>query len=152
MLHSEVLPSLYQKQQCTGVPADHFCQVPTRFFRHAGGHVRGQVLHAFAAWLKLSAGAGLDGPALASHPLTIAAMEGLKSTDTFEDASDAVCELVLCTSSRGSPEPQMMPLVQLLVPAVRMQQLSSAPQHLSACLMSHMLYASWCCVSHQKGT
>jgi len=93
--------------------------------------VRGQVLHAFAAWLRLSAGAGLDGPALASHPLTKAAMEGLKSTDTFEDASDAVCELVLCTSSRGSPEPQMMPLVQLLVPAVNMQQLCSAPQCLS---------------------
>jgi len=85
----------------------------------AGSHVRGQVLQAFAAWLKLSAGAGLDGPALASHPLTKAAMEGLKSADTFEDASDAVCELVLCTSSRGEPEPQMMPLVQLLVPAVR---------------------------------
>jgi len=93
--------------------------------------VRGQVLHAFAAWLKLSAGAGLDGPALANHPLTKAAMEGLKSTDTFEDASDAVCELVLCTSSRGSPEPQMTPLVLLLVPAVGMQQLSSAPQYLS---------------------
>lgn len=78
----------------------------------------GPVLHAFAAWLKLSAGAGLDGPALAGHPLTKAAMEGLTSIDTFEDASDAVCELVMCTSTRGEPEPQMMPLVQLLVPAV----------------------------------
>ena len=47
-------------------------------------------------------------------------MEGLKSEDTFEDASDAVCELVLCTSSRGEPEPHMLPLVQLLVPAVRL--------------------------------
>lgn len=84
----------------------------------AGDQVHGRVLSAFAAWLKLSAGAGLDGPALASHPLTKAAMEGLKSVDTFEDASDAVCELVLCTASRGEPEPQMMPLVQLLVPAV----------------------------------
>ena len=85
----------------------------------AGGHARGQVLHAFAAWLKLTAGGqGLDGSALATHPLTQAAMEGLTSADTFEDASDAVCELVLCTSSRGQPEPQMMPLVQLLVPAV----------------------------------
>ena len=82
--------------------------------------MRGQVLHAFAAWLKLTAGAGLDGPTLASHPLTLAAMEGLKSEDTFEDASDAVCELVLCTSSRGEPEPHMLPLVQLLVPAVRL--------------------------------
>lgn len=78
----------------------------------------GPVLHAFAAWLKLSAGAGLDGPSLAGHPLTKAAMEGLASVDTFEDASDAVCELIMCTSTRGEPEPQMMPLVQLLVPAV----------------------------------
>ena len=76
------------------------------------------MLHAFAAWLKLSAGAGLDGPALANHPLTKAAMEGLRSADTFEDASDAVCELVMCTSSRGEPDQQMMPLVHLLVPAV----------------------------------
>lgn len=80
--------------------------------------VTGPVLHAFAAWLKLSAGAGLDGPALAGHPLTKAAMEGLSSLETFEDASDAVCELIMCTSTRGEPEPQMMPLVQLLVPAV----------------------------------
>lgn len=76
------------------------------------------MLSAFAAWLRLSSGAGLDGVALAHHPLTKAAMEGLKSVDTFEDASDAVCELVMCTASRGQPEPQMMPLVQLLVPAV----------------------------------
>lgn len=80
--------------------------------------VAGPVLHAFAAWLKLSAGAGLDGATLAGHPLTKAAMEGLMSVDTFEDASDAVCELVMCTSVRGEPEQQMMPLVQLLVPAV----------------------------------
>ena len=60
--------------------------------------VTGPVLHAYAAWLKLSAGAGLDGPALASHPLTKAAMEGLRSTDVFECAADAVCELVMCTS------------------------------------------------------
>ena len=80
--------------------------------------VTGPVLHAFAAWLRLSAGAGLDGAALANHPLTKAAMEGLTSVDTFEDASNAVCELVMCTSTRGEPEQQMMPLVQLLVPAV----------------------------------
>ncbi|DBA80940.1 TPA: hypothetical protein ACH3X2_007160 [Trebouxia sp. C0005] len=107
-----------QMQQEVVDAAPHALQVLASCLNQKGGHVRGQVLHAFAAWLKLSAGAGLDGPALASHPLTKAAMEGLKSTDTFEDASDAVCELVLCTSSRGSPEPQMMPLVQLLVPAV----------------------------------
>ena len=90
------------------------CVLPT-----AGAQsVTGPVLHAFAAWLKLSAGAGLDGAALAGHPLTKAAMEGLTSVDTFEDASDAVCELVMCTSTRGEPEQQMMPLVQLLVPAV----------------------------------
>lgn len=80
--------------------------------------VTGPVLHAFAAWLRLSAGAGLDGAALVNHSLTKAAMEGLRSVDTFEDASDAVCELVMCTSTRGEPEQQMMPLVQLLVPAV----------------------------------
>lgn len=81
----------------------------------------GPVLHAFAAWLKLGAGAGLDGPALAGHPLTKAAMEGLASADTFEDASDAVCELIMCTSAGREPEPQMMPLVQLLVPAVSLK-------------------------------
>lgn len=103
------------------------------------------MLHAFAAWLKLSAGARLDGPALTSHPLTKAAMEGLKSTDTFEDASDAVCELVLCTSSRGSPEAQMMPLVQLLVPAVRLHQLSSVPQYSSD--VSHAVCQLVLCIS-----
>ena len=94
---------------------------PSSFMMAAGNQVQGRVLSAFAAWLRLSAGAGLDGPALASHPLTKAAMEGLKSLDTFEDASEAVCELVMCTASRGQPEPQMMPLVALLVPAVSSQ-------------------------------
>lgn len=93
---------------------------------YAGNQVQGRVLSAFAAWLRLSAGAGLDGPALASHPLTKAAMEGLKSLDTFEDASEAVCELVMCTASRGQPEPQMMPLVALLVPAVSARTTSEA--------------------------
>ena len=109
--------------------------------RAGGQSVTGPVLHAFAAWLKLSAGAGLDGPALAGHPLTKAAMEGLSSVDTFEDASDAVCELILCTSTRGEPEPQMMPLVQLLVPAVSLKWLCLTSK---AQALSPPLPECWC--------
>lgn len=106
-------------QQEIVASAPHALQVLASCLNHKGApSVAGPVLHAFAAWLKLSAGAGLDGADLAGHPLTKAAMEGLTSVDTFEDASDAVCELVMCTSVRGEPEQQMMPLVQLLVPAV----------------------------------
>ena len=36
----------------------------------------------------------------------------------FEAAVDAVCELIYCTSSRGEADPKMLPLVQLVVPAV----------------------------------
>ena len=39
----------------------------------------------------------------------------------FEAAVDAVCELIYCTSSRGEADPKMLPLVQLVVPAVSVE-------------------------------
>lgn len=47
-----------------------------------------------------------------------AALEGLRSSDTFFAAVDAVIELIYCTSHRGRPKDDMAPLVQLIVPEV----------------------------------
>ena len=47
-----------------------------------------------------------------------AALEGLRSADTFFSAVDAVVELIYCTSQRGRPKDDMAPLVQLIVPEV----------------------------------
>ena len=47
-------------------------------------------------------------------------MQGLQAADDalFDACVDAVCELIYCTSSRGEADPNMLPLVQLVVPAV----------------------------------
>lgn len=47
-----------------------------------------------------------------------AALEGLRSPDTFFPAVDASVELIYCTSSRGRPKDDMAPLVQAIVPEV----------------------------------
>ena len=47
-----------------------------------------------------------------------AALEGLRSSDTFFSAVDAVVELIYCTSQRGRPKEDMAPLVQLIVAEV----------------------------------
>lgn len=85
-----------------------------------GGARKPQALKAFASWLRLKSGCLLEGAVLAQHQLTQAALQGLQSTDdaVFEAAVDAVCELIYCTSSRGEADPKMLPLVQLVVPAV----------------------------------
>lgn len=94
-----------------------------------GDRVREQVLEAFGAWLQLSDGwvGGLSGEALAAHPLVNAALDGLKSTEVFHAAVDAVCELVRVTvedsddvDNGGVPRLRqaMLPLVQHIVPAV----------------------------------
>ncbi|EFN54933.1 hypothetical protein CHLNCDRAFT_134668 [Chlorella variabilis] len=77
-----------------------------------------QVLDAFTSWLKLTGGVGLTGPMLMQSPLVRAALEGLRSADTFFSAVDAVVELIYCTSQRGRPKDDMAPLVQLIVPEV----------------------------------
>jgi transportin-3 len=86
----------------------------------AGERAREQALGAFAAWLKLSGGEGLDPAALAASPLTAAALEGLGAggAGPFHAAADAVVELVYCSSSGGRPRAGWAPLVQALVPRV----------------------------------
>jgi len=100
----------------------------TACLQNAGGseHLHREVLGAFGSWMRLGGGAGMDGAALCQHPLVAAALAGLESTEHFEAAVDAVCELVWCTvgpqvasdGGAAQPLPHMMPLVQLLVAKV----------------------------------
>ena len=83
-----------------------------------GAQTRSRVLEAFAAWLSLTPGAGLPGVQLAEHPLTSAALEGLNNHETFDQAVEAMVELIYSTSSRGAPSQESMALVARLVPAV----------------------------------
>ncbi|GBG59060.1 hypothetical protein CBR_g24406 [Chara braunii] len=80
--------------------------------------VRNQVLGAFAAWLRLSTSS--QATILANHPLVTAALDGLDSSETFDQAVDAVCELIKLTVSGSEPTKmaEYMPLVQVLVPRV----------------------------------
>jgi len=84
-----------------------------------------QVLEAFASWSRLSGGVGMDGAWLSQHPLVQAALQGLESTECFDAAVDAVCELVwTCVSGQagnGMPPqilPHMLPLVQVITTKV----------------------------------
>jgi hypothetical protein len=81
----------------------------------AGEHGRQQALEAFAAWLRLGGGEGVGAAALAASPLTAAALQGLRSPDSFHAAAEAVVELIYCTSHRGRPRPEMGALVQAVV-------------------------------------
>ena len=76
-----------------------------------------QALEAFAEWLKLCP-AGAPPATLLASPLTTAALEGLRSSDAFYAAADAVIELIYCSSSAGRPREEMAPLVQVLVPEI----------------------------------
>ena len=78
-----------------------------------------KVLTAFAAWVELGGMGSLDGAQLAQHPLVDAALTGLKDEDVFDAAVEAVVQLIYCSSAGGSPQPNLQPLVQRLVPAVR---------------------------------
>ena len=77
-----------------------------------------KILVAFSEWLKLGDAATLQGANLAQHPLVTAALNGLASETTFDEAVDATVELVYRTSTGGQPEPSMLPLVSLIVPSV----------------------------------
>jgi len=81
-----------------------------------------QVLEAFAAWLRLSGGEGMDGSQLVQHPLVVLSLQSLESTESFEAAADAVCELVWACVEPDIQPPKliggMVPLVQLLVSKV----------------------------------
>ena len=80
---------------------------------------RAKVLTAFAAWVELAGANFLDGAQLAQHPLVEAALAGLRDSDVFDAAVEALVQLIFASSSAGSPRPHMQPLVQRLVPAVR---------------------------------
>lgn len=83
-----------------------------------GPRTKEQVLEAFTSWLKLTGGQVLDGPGLTGSPLVRAALEGLRAADAFFPATEAVVELIYCTSRRGRPKDEMAQLVQLIVPEV----------------------------------
>lgn len=99
----------------------------------------GKVLEAFAAWLKLSGGGGLTGQLLLNSPLVSAAIHNLSSTEeTFYAATDAVIELIYCSSIAGHPKEDMIQLVQMMVSQiialrprfhVCMQQALSSAEH-----------------------
>lgn len=55
---------------------------------------------------------------LATHPLVQATLEGLQSNEVFDPAVDAAVELIYCSAARGQPDQRMLPLVNVLVPAV----------------------------------
>ena len=76
-----------------------------------------EVLEAFKEWLRTSA-ALIQTPEMASQPLVQAALEGLQDPETFDASVDTVVELIYATSAKGSPSPDVLPLVQVLVGAV----------------------------------
>ena len=80
--------------------------------------MRARVLEAFASWLTLRPGCGLPGSQLEQHPLVTAALEGLQSPETFDEAVDALVELIYSAASKGSPDRDSMPLIHRVVPAV----------------------------------
>lgn len=97
--------------------------------------MRGRILESFAAWLSLTPGAGLPGEQLAEHPLTTAALEGLASQETFDQAVEAMVELIYSTSCRGAPDQGSLKLVSRLVPAVSAGW--SQPLHLDSLDMTN---------------
>eukprot|EP00850_Spirogloea_muscicola_P000526 SM000002S05606 [mRNA] locus=s2:1152982:1161233:- [translate_table: standard] len=82
------------------------------------GGAKEQVLLAFAAWLRISNG-NVSASVLASHPLTISALDGLARPETFDAAVEAVCELIRFSVGSSSADiAANMPLIQILVPRV----------------------------------
>ena len=82
-----------------------------------GKQRRAEVLEAFKEWLRTST-ALVRTPEMASQPLVQAALEGLQDPETFDASVDTVVELIYATSAKGSPSPDVLPLVQVLVGAV----------------------------------
>ena len=80
--------------------------------------MRARVLEAFASWLTLRPGCGLPGAQLEQHPLVTAALEGLQSPETFDEAVDALVELIYSAATKASPDRDSMPLIHRVVPAV----------------------------------
>jgi transportin-3 len=87
--------------------------------------VRISALAAYAAWVRLASASdaagplpGMDGAALAAHPLTAAALAGLADPACFDAAVDAVAELVYVSAMGGKPAPGMEALAGAIVPAV----------------------------------
>ncbi|GMH40699.1 hypothetical protein BSKO_08603 [Bryopsis sp. KO-2023] len=85
-----------------------------------GPSVVGQALRSFSSWLRLcDREANLTDLNLHQHVVVAAAIEALKGTEHFADAVDVICELLWLTSStQYRPNPQLMPLVNLLVPTI----------------------------------
>lgn len=106
--------------------------------------MRARVLEAFASWLTLRPGCGLPGSQLEQHPLVSAALEGLQSPETFDEAVDALVELIYSAATKGSPDQDSMPLIHRVVPAV--SRLSchsrlSCCRHALLCYMGKLHFA-----------
>jgi transportin-3 len=88
--------------------------------RQTAAGERVPVLESFAAWLKLVGSDGFKAESVqACLPLVNAALEGLSGDgDGFYAATDAVIELIYCTSHHGRPRDEMAAIVQVLVPQV----------------------------------
>lgn len=113
--------------------------------------------------------AGLPRAPVAAHPdahpppsRCRAALEGLRASETFFAAVEAVIELIYCTSHRGRPKDDMAPLVQLIVPEVMAlkPRCAASPSSLPTAASLHAwptsgptlslsgsLDGSWCCRS-----
>ena len=79
---------------------------------------KAKVLEAFARWLNLSHCGGLPEAELAKHPLTDAAIAGLKAEDTFDSAVEAIVNIIYATSEGGRPGQASLNLISKIVPAV----------------------------------
>jgi hypothetical protein len=106
-----------------------------------GERLRRQVLEAWGCWLRLTpVGGGISaaGPALASHPLVAAALEGLSREATFDAAVDAVSawELrewhQLMHALRG--QPWWLPPQCLCLQSASNSQLECTGLHAGSCM------------------
>lgn len=86
---------------------------------HSGDVVLQSVLAALAQWLSLTRARGVSCETLQTHPLIRKALDSLGNPAVFDDAVDAVDELIWCTVDRKASFPrirgEMMPLIQELV-------------------------------------
>lgn len=86
---------------------------------HSGDVVLQSVLAALAQWLSLTRARGVSCETLQTHPLIRKALDSLGNPAVFDDAVDAVDELIWCTVDRKASFPrirgEMMPLIQVCV-------------------------------------
>ncbi|KAG5153695.1 hypothetical protein JHK82_011664 [Glycine max] len=78
--------------------------------------LNGQVLEAFASWLRLKH--GIPGSVLSSHPLVLTALSSLNSELLSEASVNVISELIHYTTAGDIDVSANMPLIQVIVPHV----------------------------------